>query len=389
MTSQYFAHCLELLERFVAFDTTSRNSNLEAIAWIETYLGELGIGSRRIGNADGTKANLVATIGPDAPGGIILSGHSDVVPVDGQQWSSDPWTLTEREERLYGRGTSDMKGFLSLALGHAALFQRGSRPVYLAVSYDEEVGCQGAPAMIDTLRQDLAEPAAAIIGEPSMMEVINGHKGIAVYEVEVRGVAAHSSLPELGVSANMTAIKLLSALGELAEALARTGDADGIRDNGFSPPYPTLTVGIIQGGTAANILAERANFTFDLRVPPGISAAEILQPFIELCDRLDALLKARHVQAGVKLTRIADAPALSTTGNEDAAALVRRLVRTNAPPSKVSYAAEAGLFSEAGFSTVICGPGSIEQAHQPDEFIARSQLEAGAQFMQALADELR
>ncbi|MEE4201591.1 acetylornithine deacetylase [Erythrobacter sp.] len=389
MTSEYFARSLELLERFVAFDTTSRNSNLEAIAWIETYLESLGIEARRIENTDGTKANLVATIGPDAPGGIILSGHSDVVPVDGQRWLSDPWMLTEREGRLYGRGTSDMKGFLSLVLGHAALFQRGSRPVHLAISYDEEVGCQGAPAMIELLRKDLANPAAAIIGEPSMMEVIDGHKGIAVYEVEVRGVAAHSSLPELGVSANMAAIKLLSALDELAEALARTGEAEDVSDNGFSPPYPTLTVGIIEGGTAANILAERATFTFDLRVPPGSPAAEILRPFVALCDRLDADLKARHPQAGVTMTRIADAPALSPAGNEDAAALVRRLVRTNAPPSKVSYAAEAGQFSEAGFSTVICGPGSIEQAHQPDEFIARSQLEAGALFMQALADELR
>ena len=389
MTPEYFPRSLELLERFVAFDTTSRNSNLEAIAWIETYLESLGIKASRIENADGTKANLVATIGPDAPGGIILSGHSDVVPVDGQQWSSDPWTLTEREGRLYGRGTSDMKGFLSLALGHAGLFQRGSRPVHLAISYDEEVGCQGAPAMIEVLRKNLASPAAAIIGEPSMMEVIDGHKGIAVYEVEVRGVAAHSSLPELGVSANMAAIKLLSALGELAEALARTGEAEDVRDNGFSPPHPTLTVGIIEGGTATNILAERATFIFDLRVPPDSPAAEILRPFVDLRDSLDADLKARHPQAGVTITCIADAPALSPAGNEDAAALVRRLVRTNAPPSKVSYAAEAGQFSEAGFPTVICGPGSIEQAHQPDEFIARSQLKAGALFMHALADELR
>jgi len=376
---------LDILARLVGFDTTSRRSNLEAIGWIEDYLARHGVASRRIASEDGTKANLLATIGPPVENGVILSGHSDVVPVDGQDWTSDPWTLTERDGRWYGRGTADMKGFIALALAHVPLFARGSRPVHLAISYDEEVGCAGAPAMIERARGELPRPMAAIVGEPSSMQPIDGHKGITLHEVEIDGVAAHSSLPHLGVSANMAAIELMGELQRIAEALANEGDPA----SGFHPAHATLTVGLMRGGTAANILAEHAAFTFDLRVPPGQSARDILAPFFARCERLDAQLQAREPRASVRVRQVADAPALTPEGNEAAVALVRRLARTNEAAQKVAYAAEAGLFAQSGFPTVICGPGSIEQAHQPDEWIAASQLEAGICFMRALAEELR
>ncbi len=385
MTTPDLTSTLEILDRLIGFDTTSRHSNLAAIAWIEDQLAAHGVESRRIESADRTKANLFATIGPNVEGGVILSGHSDVVPVDGQAWSSDPWKLTERGGRFYGRGTADMKGFLTLALAHVAAFAKGSRPVHLAISYDAEIGCQGAPAMIARMRDECPAPLAAIIGEPSLMQPIDGHKGIALYEVEVDGIAAHSSLPQLGVSANMVAIELMWTLQRLAKDLAQVGD----EQSGFEPAHATLTVGLMQGGTAANILAEHASFTFDLRVPPGQSAQSILAPFFSKCEDMNSALASGHPGATIRVTNIADAPPLTSDGSEEAIALVRRLARTNAPAQKVSYAVEAGLFSDAGFAAVICGPGSIEQAHQPDEWIARSQIEAGAQFMQRLAEELR
>ena len=375
---------LPILEKLIAFDTTSRNSNLECIEWIETILAGTNATCRRVPNADGTKTNLFATIGPDSEGGIILSGHSDVVPVDGQAWSSDPWHLTSRGDRLFGRGTCDMKGFLALALANAPRFAAAARPVHLAISYDEEVGCQGAPAMIAQMAGTIKRPQAAIIGEPSMMRIIDAHKGIAVHEVRVTGHEAHSSLTHLGISANTVAVELMAFLTQLAKELEQTAASD----NGFEPSFPTLTIGTMEGGTAANILAGRASFVFDLRCPPGYSPDEILRPFHRLCETTDAELKSRFAGCGIEMVRQSDAPPLTPHGNEAAVALVRKLTGENGPAQKVAYAAEAGQFSNAGFPTVICGPGSIEQAHQPDEFIALDQLEQGQRFMDRLAQEL-
>ncbi|WP_379549977.1 acetylornithine deacetylase [Qipengyuania sp. DGS5-3] len=373
-----------ILDRLIAFDTTSHKSNLALIEWVESYLAEHGVKAARVADESGDKANLFATCGPMVKGGVILSGHSDVVPVEGQEWSSDPWTAREENGKLYGRGTSDMKSFIALALAWVPAFVRGSKPVHLAISYDEEVGCKGAPAMIERLRKTIPLPRVAIVGEPTSMRIVTGHKGITVHEVQVRGHEAHSSLVNHGVSANAVAIELMHHLMEIARDLRENADPD----NGFDPPYPTLTVGVMEGGQAANILAGHARFEFDLRCPPGYDAAEILAPFYEACAAQDAALKGKFPEAGVQVEQLASAPPMTDAGSEDAVAFVRRLTGENSPPSNVAYATEGGQFQQAGFPTLICGPGSIEQAHQPDEWIALDQLEAGTRFMARLAEEL-
>jgi acetylornithine deacetylase len=375
---------VEILAKLVAFDTTSRGSNLELIAYVESLLARHGIWSRRIANADGTKANLWARIGPEEPGGIVLSGHTDVVPVDGQPWTSNPFELTRRGGRLYGRGSCDMKGFLALALAavpHLAA-RPLSRPVHLAFSYDEEVGCLGAPDMIEAIAGDPLRPALVVVGEPTDMVAVSGHKGIATYRVTVMGREAHSSLTHLGVSANMAAIRLMGRLAELAERLKSEADPA----SPFVPKEATLTIGQIKGGTAVNILARECVFAFDLRTPPGVDPSALLKPFFAEAEALDNELKARAPEAGVKVERRSITPAFAPEPDGAAEALARRLAGDNGPARAVSYAAEAGQFQAAGFSTVICGPGSIDQAHQPDEYVEVSQMERGAAFMARLVE---
>ncbi len=386
LTARALAH----LERLVAFDTTSRNSNLELVGYVEAELGALGICGRRVPNADGAKTNLHATVGPAVEGGVVLSGHTDVVPVDGQLWTSDPWTLTRRGERLHGRGTCDMKGFLALALAAApqVLAARTSRPVHLAFSYDEEVGCLGAPDMIAELVRDLPRPAAVIVGEPTDMQAVGGHKGIATFTLAVRGREAHSSLPEHGVSAIMEAVPLLARLHALAERLRGEAPAG----SPFDPPYPTLTVGVLKGGTAGNILARECEALFDLRTPPGTDPLQVLAPFLAEVRAVDARLKARAPEAGASVHRRSLTPALAperVDGREGAAeALARRLAGDNGEERGVSYGTEAGQFQGAGFSTVVCGPGSIQQAHQADEYVELEQMRRGGAFMARLVEAL-
>jgi acetylornithine deacetylase len=385
-SEQLTAKAIDILSLLVGFDTTSRGSNLALIEWVEAYLSDLGVASKRVPNHDGTKSNLLATIGPNLAGGVVLSGHTDVVPVDGQAWSSDPWTLTERDGRLYGRGTCDMKGFSALALAAAPLMiERGlTRPVHLALSYDEEVGCLGAPDLIAAILKAVPPPSAVIVGEPTNMEAVRGHKGIATFRVTVSGVEAHSSLTHLGISANMAAIPLMNALVELSQSLEAAADPA----SPFAPKGCTLTIGQINGGTAPNILARECVFVFDLRTPPGVVPAQVLADFAALVERTDAALKARSPEAGAVFEKRASTPALTPEDDGMAETLARALSGDNGPPRVVSYAAEAGQFREAGFSTVICGPGSIDQAHQPDEYVERSQMERGAAFMLRLIDEL-
>lgn len=380
-------NALPILERLIGFDTTSRDSNLALISYVEDLLASLGVGSTRVGNAAGTKANLYATLGPPVAGGVVLSGHTDVVPVDGQAWSTDPFALTRRGDRLFGRGTCDMKGFLALALAAAPDIVRAglARPVHLAFSYDEEVGCLGAPDMIRELVRDLPPPVAVIVGEPTNMEVVSGHKGISSWIVTVTGHEAHSSLTHLGVSANMVAVRLMQALAELAAQLERAGDAQ----SGFMPPHATLTIGQIRGGTAVNILAGECTFVFDLRTPPGDDPDAIIAPFLALAAREDAAMKARFGGTGVAVVRRSKTPCLVPDPGSPAELLARRLAGDNGPARMVPYAAEAGQFQEAEFSTIICGPGSIEQAHQPDEYLEVAQFERGAAFMRRLVEALR
>ena len=373
---------VEILARLVAFDTTSRGSNLALIDYVEAGLAALGVAARRVPNADGTKANLLATLGPAVEGGVVLSGHTDVVPVDGQPWTSDPFVLTRKGERLYGRGTCDMKGFLACALAAAPLFANGGlkRPVHLAFSYDEEIGCLGAPDLIAAIRAGLPPPAVVVVGEPTDMEAVSGHKGIASFRVTVTGREAHSSLAHLGASANMAAISLLSALAALARDLTARADPA----SPFHPKGATLTVGQINGGAAVNILARECVFAFDLRTPPGMDAEEILRPFFHLCEEIEADLKTRALEASVRVERRASTPALAPEPDSEAERLVRRLTGDNGPPRAVAYAAEAGQFQQAGFSTVICGPGSIDQAHQADEYVSLEQLARCEDFLLAL-----
>jgi len=377
---------IDLLAKLVAFDTTSRRSNLELIQWVEQYLADLDIPSRRVPNADGTKSNLMATIGPAVEGGVVLSGHTDVVPVDGQPWSSDPWTLTERDGRLYGRGTCDMKGFLALALAAAPDLARATltRPVHLAFSYDEEVGCLGAPDMIEVIATDVPRPALVVVGEPTDMVAVRGHKGIASFIVTVTGREAHSSLTHLGVSANMAAIRLMAMLVELSERLEREADPASL----FTPKGATLTVGQVNGGTAVNILARECVFIFDLRTPAGLDPMALLADFFAAAQRMDAEIKAKAPEGGVRIERRSLTPAFAPEENGVAEAFARKLTGDNGPPRVVPYAAEAGQFQGAGFSTVICGPGSIDQAHQPDEYVEISQMQRGAAFMRRLIEDL-
>jgi acetylornithine deacetylase len=335
-------------------------------------------------NADGTKSNLMATIGPAVEGGVVLSGHTDVVPVDGQPWSTDPFTVIEKGGRLYGRGTCDMKGFLACALAAAPELAQANltRPVHLALSYDEEIGCLGAPAMIDVIRREVPAPAFVVVGEPTNMEAVNGHKGIATFQVTVIGREVHSSQPHLGVSAVMEAVKLMSSLGVLAERLQAEADPA----SPFTPKGPTLTIGIVHGGTAHNILARQCEFIFDLRAPGPRTPAEILAPFLAEAAELDRTLKARAPEAGVHVEMRTNVPPFAPETEGVAEAFARRMTGDNGPPRVVAFAAEAGQFQQAGFSTVICGPGSIDQAHQPDEYVEVSQLQRGALFMRRLID---
>ena len=374
----------ELLAQLIAFDTTSRNSNLALIDWVEAFLAKRGIASRRVANADASKANLYALIGPVVEGGVVLSGHTDVVPVDGQPWSSDPWAVTERDGKLYGRGVADMKSFLALALAHvdAALEAKIKRPIVLAFSYDEEVGCLGAPSMIAEIVRDAPRPAAAIIGEPTSMKVVSAHKCIRSFFVEVTGREAHSSLPDAGVSAVMEALKLMALVAEMGrEARANAVDAS------FSPPGATMTIGKVEGGTAANILARRCEFVWDLRSPNMDEADRIEARFRAAAEALDAEIKQRAPEGGVAVRRRSNTVGLAIDRDSAAETLARALTGDN-DTRAVAYAAEAGLFQVAGIPAVLCGPGSIEQAHQPDEWIEIAQLDEGAAFMRRLIARL-
>ena len=377
----------QLLDQLVAFPTVSRDSNLALVDWLEEYLASHGIKAHRHWNEDRTKAALFAHVGPWEAGGVVLSGHSDVVPVDGQDWSSDPWVVVERDGRLYGRGTCDMKGYDALAIwALVAGHKRGlRRPLQLALSYDEEVGCTGAPPMIEAMERILPKAAAAVIGEPSRMKLINGHKGGTGFHVHVKGFEVHSSLLPYGVSAIMEGARLIQWVNDRnAEIQARPMTTAAAQ---FYPPFTTLHVGMIEGGTAHNITAGDCRFAVEMRVVPGEDAEALTQALVTEAMRLDAAIRAVRPEAGVHLKQFFFVPGLQPEQAGVAEALVRRLTGDNAT-GVVSYGTEAGQFQEAGYSAVVCGPGDISQAHQVDEYLEVSEFEAGHRFMQALIEEL-
>lgn len=375
---------LALIRRLIAFDTVSRNSNLELIHYVQDYLSGFGVQSHLVSNAEGTKANLFATVGPNVDGGVVLSGHTDVVPVDGQPWDTPPFEVVEKEGRLYGRGTCDMKAFSAVALALVPYMQqRGlKRPVHFALSYDEEVGCFGAPSMIERLCTDIAPPSAVIVGEPTSMQPIVAHKGIAALRTTVRGHEAHSSQVHRGVSAVMTAARLITFIDDMmAENKANTDPACR-----FEPPYTTLHVGTVQGGTAINIISRECSFVWDIRTLPGDDWRQYFNRFQAYVQSLLPAMRAIAPEADITTEILADAPPLQDRGGP-AQDLVFSLCG-HQHTGVVPYAAEAGQFQEKGFSVVLCGPGSIDQAHQPNEYIDIDQVTACEQFLKELIDRL-
>lgn len=372
----------ELIARLVSFPTISERSNLGLIDWAEGYLSAHGARCRRTMNEEGTKANLFATIGPEVAGGVVLSGHSDVVPVEGQSWSSDPFVVTERNGRLYGRGTADMKSFLAIAMALAPEFAARPlrRPIHIAMSYDEEIGCLGVASMIQDIMANLPPPGLVIIGEPTSMRLVTGHKGVNLFRTRVIGRAAHSSQPHRGAGAILAAGRLIDYLWRLGEEQRQQ------RDPRFEPPWTTVQVGLIEGGTAVNILPAECSFFWEYRNLPSQDSSAIRKLFEDYCER-EVLPSLREFapEARIETEAVALVPPLAQEEDGAAEALVRRLTGAN-ESAAVSFATEGGLFQRAGLSTVVCGPGSIDQAHQPDEYIELEQIEACIAFMRRLAD---
>ena len=364
---------VDMLARLVAFPTVSRDSNLPLIDWVEEFLEPFGARCRRTGNSAGTKANLFAAIGPDAPGGVVLSGHTDVVPIDGQDWHTDPFELTERDGLLYGRGSADMKGFSAVFLSRLASLNTAAmdKPLYLALSYDEEVGCLGIDRMVDDALAHFAQPDFAIIGEPTSMQVVRAHKSINVYRTVITGQAAHSSQPHRGAGAILAAGRIIEHL----DAIGRSR-REAAGESGCEPPWTTVQVGRIEGGTAINILPARCEFLWEYRGLPDEdpqSIIEDMQSFIESEVLPD--LQEFSAEASIETTPIAVVPPLMPDPEAKAEQWVRTLNGVQEGGSgEVSFATEAGSFQRAGISSVVCGPGSIDQAHQPNEFIDPAEL---------------
>ena len=376
---------LDWIARLVAYDTTSSKSNLALIDDVEAYLQSFGAETFRVPSDDGAKSNLYAIIGPKTAGGVVLSGHTDVVPVDGQDWSTDPFRVAEKDGRLYGRGTADMKSFSAIALSLLPEMRAADlrRPIVFALSYDEEIGLLGAPRMIAEIARRMPAPEAVIVGEPTMMKVVDGHKGIASFRTRVTGYTTHSSLAETGVSAVEYAARLIGKIVDMRRARADAADPE----SPFSPPYTTMTVNVVNGGTQLNIMAGECVFNWDCRAIPGDPAARAREEFEAFARDLEAEMRRKHAGCRIETTPISNAPALAPRAASAAADLAKALTGENAT-SVVSYCAESGQFQEAGFSTVICGPGSIEQAHQPDEYIDIAQVAAGTLFLRRLIARL-
>ncbi|WP_104202618.1 acetylornithine deacetylase [Billgrantia saliphila] len=377
----------ELLERLVGFPTVSRESNLELIGFVEAYLDELGVEHWRIESDDGGRTNLLARIGPEVEGGVVLSGHTDVVPVTGQPWSTDPFALVDKGDgKLYGRGTCDMKGFIACALAEVPDWTKRDlrAPITLALSYDEEIGCLGAPRMIDRLMADHPRPAAVIVGEPTLMQPVVAHKGATNLRTTVTGRASHSSQIDQGVSAIHVAARLVTKIEDVMAELR----AEGRIDEAFNVAHSSLHVGKIAGGTAINIMARECTFEWEIRHLPKDRFEDLLGRVNDYAAELEAEMQRRAPEAGIVTEALnVTVPALADDNNTEVLALCRELLGEQ-PSGAVAYATEAGQFQRVGLPTVICGPGSIRQAHQPDEYIEIEQLAAGTRFMQVLGRRL-
>ena len=384
MTGQTFTSP-EMLARLVAFDTTSRDGNIPLIEFVENYLDGWGVPHFRVDYEPGKKTNLFATVGPKIGGGVVLSGHTDVVPVDGQKWTSDPFTLSKRGSKLFGRGTCDMKGFLAVCLAMVPQFKaRGlNRPIHLALSCDEEVGCRGVRPLVSHIRDHLPKPQAVIVGEPTSMRVVNAHKSTVTFTTEVIGLEAHSSLTNRGVNAIMVAGELLAEINRIRSDVEAQGDPSGR----FDPAHSTVHVGLIEGGTAKNIIPRRCIFQWETRLLPGADHRPIQERFEAFSRSLEPTMKAFAADTGITTRITGTVPGLAPEKDTVLETLVMHLANANGTHT-APYVTEAGLFQESGVPTIICGPGSVEPAHRPDEYIEESELVKCEQFMRRLIEHL-
>lgn len=375
-----------ILGDLVGFPTVSSDGNLELIAYLSDQLGRLGARTRMTADETGTKANFFATFGPDGDGGIVLSGHTDVVPVADQDWHSDPFAMVERDGRLYGRGSCDMKGFIAAVLASAPEIaaQRLSRPLHIAMTYDEEVGCIGGRALVEELRREELRPAVAIIGEPTGMRMVEGHKGCCEYTTELNGLEGHGSEPDKGVNAVEFAVRYAARLMELAEEL-KTRAPD---DSRFDPPHTTLQIGRLSGGVAHNVIPGACAVDWEMR-PVRMSDGAFVRAAID--DYAESVLKPamRAVSPDANIVRhvIGEVAGLEPMPENEAIRVVSALTGANTA-DVVAFSTEAGLFQEYGLSCVVCGPGSIDQAHKPDEFVERGQLSACLDMLAGLGRQL-
>ncbi len=377
---------LSIIERLIGFDTTSRDSNLGLIEWARDYLKDYGIESRLTYDAGGNKANLFATVQKGAKPGIVLSGHTDVVPVDGQNWASDPFKATLIEDKLYGRGACDMKSYLAVILAMAPRFAAANlkAPIHFALSYDEEVGCIGARRLLDDLARNDIRPAGAVIGEPTGMQPVIAHKGKRSYQCCVHGKEAHSALTPQGVNAIEYAARIISYIRHMAERM----QACEPRDYGFDVPFTTLQTGVIAGGTAGNIVPRECKFQFEFRYLPGADPEALER---EIKDYAESVIlpemRRTDPATGISFETKAEIPGLNTTEEAQLARLAQDLSR-NKSAAKVAYATEGGLFQRAGIPAIICGPGSIAQAHKPDEYVTLEQVALCESFMERLLEQM-
>ena len=373
----------DLLEQLIGFATVSRDSNLKLIEFIRDYLAQLHIECELFYNAERTKANLFATIGPRDRGGIVLSGHTDVVPVDGQAWSVDPFRLSEQDGRLYGRGTADMKGYLASALAAVPLFLESEMkiPVHLAFSYDEEVGCLGVRPMLAELEKRPHKPLLCLIGEPTELKPVLGHKGKLAMRCQVKGAACHSAYAPYGVNAIQHAARLINRLEEIGERLAQPEH----HDERFDPPYSTVQTGVIKGGRALNIVPAECEFDFEVRALPGFDANQVADD-LQTYAQTELLPKMRAVKSDteIRFELLSAYPGLATPPDSEAARILAMLSGSQ-EFGTVAYGSEGGLFNFAGIPAVVCGPGSMDQGHKADEYLAVEQLHGCDSMMKRVA----
>jgi acetylornithine deacetylase len=375
-----------LLAELVGFATVSRDSNLTLIRFVRDYLQGLGVSSELIYNAERTKANLLASIGPSVPGGVVLSGHTDVVPVDGQAWTVDPFRLSETDGKLFGRGTADMKGYLASVLAAVPTFLSSPlrRPLHLAFSYDEEVGCLGVRSLLEVLPQRIPQPALCLIGEPTELQPVLGHKGKLAMRCHVRGAPCHSAYAPYGVNAIEQAARLIGRLGEIGAELAEPSRHDGR----FDPAYSTVQVGVIQGGTALNIVPADCRFDFEVRALPDFAPQGVVEKLQDYAEQaLLPRMRAVGADTAIRFEPLSAYPGLATAPDSEAARLIARLCGSDAFGT-VAFGTEGGLFDQAGIPTVVCGPGSMDQGHKPDEYVSVEQMAACDRLMDRLANHL-